>query len=205
MNQNIKAIIFDLDGTLVHTTVEYRYKTVSSIMKHFKKELEMNEIDRFWFGNDRNKIISSWGVEPKEFWKFFREYDIIEMRERYIHPYNDCWILKKLKEKVKLGLITNTPRKIAEMELKKLDVEFDAVVFAQEKEPKPHPSSVLECLEILDVSKDEAIMVGNSEEDIIVAQNIGIKYFIIDRSEYEITINPLNRINSLDELLKAVK
>lgn len=76
-----KAVIFDLDGTLVHTTPKYRYKTTGRTLKEFGKKATKDIIDKFWFEGKRDKTIKKYfGVEPKLFWNVFREKDNITLR-----------------------------------------------------------------------------------------------------------------------------
>ena len=44
-----KAVIFDLDGTLVHTMPEYRYKIVGQTVRDLGAKSSHHLIDKFWF------------------------------------------------------------------------------------------------------------------------------------------------------------
>jgi FMN phosphatase YigB (HAD superfamily) len=56
-------------------------------------------------------------------------------------------------------------------------------------------------MELLDVNKEEAIYIGNSDEDIYAAKNAGVHDVLIMRGEYDFSsVGPSTKINSLYEL-----
>ena len=61
-----KATIFDLDGTLVHTTQEYRNRICRQTLAALGVRVQIEQIDRFWFGTDRDRIITN--IYNKHFW-----------------------------------------------------------------------------------------------------------------------------------------
>ncbi len=205
----IKAIIFDLDGTLVHTVSEYRYAVVKKTLKELGvSSFSKKNTDKFWFGGNRNKTIREiFKVEPEVFWKVFHKHDTIEEREKHTKAYEDVDFIKELKkEGYKTGIVTGSIESIALMEIKMVGKEsFDAIIITQISngvEPKPHPSGLERCINMLGVKKDEVIYVGNSDEDIIAAKNAGVLDVLIDRNEYEIDekIKPTYKIKTLYEL-----
>jgi len=205
MENKIKAIIFDLDGTLVHTKHKYIYGIMNSVMKQLGLEFEKEKALEFWFGYNRDDILSQWGIDMKKFWEIFRRYDNIEERKKNVEPYEDFEILKKLQEKnIKLGIVTGSPQHIADMELDLLDTDFDAVVFAQGEKRKPNTQALEECLNLLEVKKEEALFVGNGDEDVLAAQALGIKEVHMDRREHNIKSSPDKIITSLGELLEMI-
>lgn len=202
----IEAVIFDLDGTLIHTKHNYIYGVVGSTLKRFDIEFDKELALELWFNYERNKIMSSLGIEPKKFWEIAHNYDTPQERKKYAEPYNDCHVLKKLSEKgIKLGVLTGTPQFIAEIELDKLGIEFDAVVFAHEEKAKPSPDGLDECLNLLETKKEAALFVGNGDEDIQAAKKIGMLDIHIDRGEHVIKTSPTKTIKTLEELLEMIK
>lgn len=202
----IKAVLFDLDGTLVCTSARYRYITTSKVLSSFGLKKSRKEIDQFWFKAGRDELLNSWGLDPDKFWRVFWECDTIESRKRETYAFKDCGILKDLKEiGMKLGLVTGSPLPLAEMELEMVGADFDAVVVARSKNginPKPHPHGILECLDMLRVKPEEAVCVGNSEEDIHAAKEAKVLDILIERGEHEFNgQEPSKRIKSLKDLL----
>lgn len=207
-----KAVIFDLDGTLVHTEPEYRYRIVGRVLKELRGEISNEYIDKFWFEAERDEIIKKcFGVDPELFWAKYREYDMPEIRKDFTKLYDDIDVIGELKERgYKLGIVTGSPIHIALFEIDMIGREnFNAIVVAQNSNgirPKPHPHGLEECLDLLKVSKKEAVYVGNAKEDVIAAKRAGVLDIFIVRGEYEFEdITPSVKINSLYELAELLK
>ncbi len=154
-----KAVVFDLDGTLVHTMPEYRYKIVGQTLKELGTSSSKHYIDRFWFETRRDDIIKEhFEVDVDLFWKTFRQCDTIDLRKQLTRVYDDVGFVKELKQKgYKVGIVTGAPLHIMSLEVDMIGEEyFDAVVRAQLSsgiKPKPDPHGIEECLSILGVKK----------------------------------------------------
>lgn len=207
-----KAVIFDLDGTLVHTTPEYRYKIVGQTLKDLGTKSSDHYIDRFWFEARRDEIIKNhFKLEPELFWQTYRKYDTPELREQFTRLYDDIDFIKELKRKgYKIGIVTGSPMPIAFLEIKMLGEEnFDEIVITHSSsgiKHKPHPHGLLECLNKLGIKKEEAIYVGNADEDVITAKNAQVFDVLLKRGEHTfLEINPSLTILSLYELRKLLE
>jgi len=205
----MKAIIFDLDGTLVSVNAEYRHKIIGKSLQELGKIVSKEQMDMFWFMHNRNEVIRTWDVKPQDFWLHFRKFDSLDHRRATSFAYDDVSCLPKLKKKgVKLALLTGSPSHIMEMSLEFLDRNwFDVVVSAHEFNGinvKPHPEGAYECLKKLGISAEDAIYVGNADEDILTAQNAGIYSVLIDRKEHKNALKADMRIESLYELEKMI-
>jgi HAD superfamily hydrolase (TIGR01549 family) len=206
--KQIKAVMFDLDGTLVYTNWSYRYNVVKQIINDLRGTIkDIHDINRFWFKSGRNDfIITNFNLEPELFWEKYVQYDLPEERIKYTKPFPDVDFIKKLKEqRYKTGIVTGSPRHIASAEIKLLGEDnFDEVVFAHHSNgilPKPNPHGLEKCMELLGVSKEESIYVGNSDEDIFASRNAGVLDVLIMRGEHDFSfVNPSGKINSLYEL-----
>src|SRR3989344_1062148 len=212
-----RACIFDLDGTLVHTTPEYRYDIVGRILKNLGVSCASQEmIDAVWFRSNRNGTIErGFGVSPVEFWEVFREYDTSESRKKSIQAYDDVIMLKELKGRgVSIGVVTGAPRRIAHLELELVERVLDAnyidyLVLARRDsgiEPKPHPHGLHVCMGLLGIEPNHTPYVGNGDEDAIAARAAGALDVIIDRGEhaFDHPQPPSRVIRSLYELREIV-
>jgi len=90
-----KALIFDLDGTLVTTEAEYRYLTVGNALRELGTQAESVHIDMLWFESDRDVIIRDFfKVEPEISWPVLRKHELPKLRQSYTRPYYDADFVK---------------------------------------------------------------------------------------------------------------
>ena len=202
-----KACIFDLDGTLVHSSPEHRYLVVGKTLKKLGTETSREDIDRFWFEARRDEIIEEiFKVNKEQFWSLFRKYDDPKIRLNFTKAYSDVEVIKEIRSAgMKTGILTGAPIHIANLEIGLLGKEnFDVILSTHDSEeikPKPDPSGLIKCLNFLNVRKGDSLYVGNSDEDILAAQSAGIYDILLDRKEHEFPeVNPSLKINSLYEL-----
>jgi len=186
-----EAVIFDLEGALVHTKPAYRYIVVGSALSQLNRSAPHSEIDDFWFLSDadRARIIKErWHLDPEKFWPVFRKFDTIDLRGQYSEVYSDAGVLQVLgKRGVKLGIVSAAPAHIIKLEVEMLNHQFDAVISAQleeEIEPKPSPEGLEKCLNLLQVGKQGAAYIGNARCDMEMARNAQVFSVLIERGEY---------------------
>ena len=219
----IKAVIFDLDNTLIDFM---RMKMVScdaaiNAMIGAGLNIERKKALKVLFG-----LYDKYGLEEKTiFQKFLMkvagkvDYRILasgivayrRVRTGFLEPYPGTdYVLLKLKDKgVKLGILTDAPKLKAWIRLAsiKLSTFFDVVVALEDtKEEKPSPTPFKVILEKLKIKPAECLMVGDRpERDIEGAKKLGIKTCF---AKYG---NPVSKakvdyiINDIRELLKIVK
>lgn len=189
----IKAVVFDLDNTLVdfmkmkrraieeaipamidaglEITPEYANKLIDEIYKEQGIEYQQvfDEFLRRVLQKVNYKILSAGIVAYRK----AREAALIP----YPHVYSTLNKLAKLG--VKMGILSDAPSKEAWLRLAYLNFHhiFDAVVtFDETGERKPSPLPFKVILERLQVKPEEALMVGDwAERDIIGASNVGMK------------------------------
>lgn len=209
-----KTLIFDLDGTLVHTAPEYRYQIVGETLKKLgTKDYSTDHIDQFWFEMDRDRIIKKYfGQEPEIFWKVYTEYENVQLRRQFIKLYHDVDFVHHLKDTgYKIGVVTGSPHHITDLEIGMIGKDkFDSVVVARHSKedsplegPKPNPWGIEKCLSALGGKKEESLYVGNAEEDVLAARNAGILDVYVERGEYKFDLDSLKPsvlINSLYDL-----
>jgi len=208
-----KAIIFDMDGTLVHTVPEFRYRLLDKVFSELGvKCSDKFCIDRFWFEARRDEIIKDYfSLDPDVFWQEYRNHDTLKLRKPYTKVYDDVDFINELRQNnYKIGIVTGAPQYILDFDLELLGKEnFDAVVRAQLSNgirPKPDPHGLKECMDILKVDKKNVMFVGNADEDVLTAKNAGVYDVLIDRNEHIFPdIKPSLTINSLYDLRRLLK
>jgi HAD superfamily hydrolase (TIGR01549 family) len=206
----IKAIIFDLDGTLVGVEKEFRRNLIRKVLDDFNKKVPGHELDELWFMHSRSEMVKKWGIDVDVFWDAFKKNDSVKTRIKHTYVYDDIDYLNSLKEKgIKLALLTGARHEIAHAEVDLLNRSvFEFVLIADpngDVPSKPHPLGVEKCLEKLGIDKKNAIYVGNSDEDLLTAKNAGMFLVLIDRNEHKHDLLPDMKITTLNELDKIIK
>jgi len=209
MLKKYKHISFDLDGTLVFTSKEYRYKIVPKVVKKLGGLIKNNHsIDRFWVESNRDKIIKNdFNLDPKTFWLAFRDFDEPKKRALFTQSFSD--VEKSFKKLKKLGkiisIISGVPNIVAELEIKKLNgAPYDYFFSIEDSEykVKPDPKSFSFVLNQLNSIPEETIYIGNSNEDAYYARNAGVNFIHIERNEHKFNLreHTIRTIKSLEEL-----
>ena len=178
-----KAVIFDLDGTLLNTIDDLGDSVNYVLKKHNYPTFSIEEY-KYKVGNGMRKLIER--SLPKheqtdekiekilaEFMAYYGEHKMDKTA-----PYDNIeQLLKTLKQKgIKTAVVTNK----AHISAKPLMDEvfpnlFDAVIGQKDGVPtKPDPTSVFAVMKELGVSSDECLYLGDSGVDMQTAKNAGI-------------------------------
>lgn len=203
----IKAVLFDLDGTLLPMDQNVFVKAYfSGIAKRLARRGYESEklINTIWLGtgamvkNNGEKTNEEvfWQVFEKNYGKdprleepYFEEF----YREDFDDVQKSCGFTEKAEETVsilkKLGLrlvlATNpifpqiaTQKRIAWAGLKPDDFEL-YTTYENCRFCKPNLNYYKDILEKLDLSAEQCLMVGNDYDDDIVAEKLGMKVFLL--------------------------
>lgn len=177
-----KAVVFDLDGTLLDTLDDLTDSANYALEKHGLPKRTREEICSF-VGNGIVSLIGRCTGEdnPK------REAVLTDFRAYYkthskdkTKPYADILpLLRKLKKSgIKTAVLSNK----ADFAVQPLVEEyFQGLIDISQGENeaegvmrKPDPNGLLQILKRLDCEKDEAVYIGDSDVDIQTAKNAGI-------------------------------
>ena len=180
----IKAVIFDLDGTLLNT-IDDLANSVNFMLKQF--EFPTFSVDEYKYkvGNGMRKLIEralpethSSNEQIEKSLKVFMDY-YNEHKNDNTAPYEDIIdLLNELKIKgIKLAVATNKAHISAKPLIENTFPHiFDEITGQKENVPtKPNPQIVFEILKNLNVTPDECLFVGDSGVDMQTAKNANIK------------------------------
>lgn len=200
-----KAVLFDLDETLVHTSEEYIQHIFKEPLKRFKIKAGKDMIRRLWFDDDRNKILKEeLGTDPKVFWDFFAENIDLEMKKYHTRHYGeeDINTLEKLKERgIKMALISNAAQNLLEFEIGFIGKHFFDNILRNPHAITNKADLIKECLDKFSIKNEDVVFIGNSDGDIKSCKEAGIDCAIIDRKEFPNKLHPKYRFDSLKEML----
>jgi HAD superfamily hydrolase (TIGR01509 family) len=177
----LKALLFDLDGTLAETTSMHRLAWAEILRPH--------GYDVTWdFYRDRisgrltPEIVSDLlpDLSPEE-GQALADAKEADFRERTgtLEPLPGLrdFLTKGRKKGMKISLVTNAPKENVLAVLRTLDLEgvFDPVILAEELDAgKPDPAPYHAALEALDVSANEAVAFEDSPSGIASSVAVGI-------------------------------
>lgn len=229
MKAKVKAVLFDLDNTLIDFSTMKKRSCKAGVAAMIKSGIPINKAKALKFIYQIYKRV---GMDDRlVFQRFLRKYVgkidertlaagiVAYRRERvkYYDPYPNVkpTLLRLKKMKLKLGIVTDAPRLKAWMRLyaSNLDAFFDKVItFDDTKKRKPAKQPFIAAAKLLQVSPHECVMVGDWPlRDIIGAKNVGMytvfaKYgnphFEFDQADY--TLKTFKEIPKLISILKSI-
>lgn len=178
----IKAVIFDMDGTLLNTLDDVVDAVNHSLNKFGFKEYSSDEI-RNAVGNGVRILMKRLAPEDisdevfEDFLAYFIEYYSKNMNNKTCPYDNIIPMLKKLRaDGYKIGILSNKFDSAVKELSDKYFLNLVDVAVGQKDgvEEKPAPDGIFEVAKALGVEIDECVYVGDSEVDIQTANNAGI-------------------------------
>ena len=181
----MKAIIFDLDGTLLNTLDDIA-DSMNYVLKSHDLPQHPAEAYKLFIGDGMTNLVkrAASGAEVLG-------HDIAllegEYRAEYARRQADKTapypgvpeLLAALVERgIKMAVLSNKPHEATVAIIADYfpGVHFDSVLGQSPGRPvKPDPGGVLEILDILGVSRSNVVYLGDSGTDMRVAKNVGLK------------------------------
>lgn len=211
-NRTIKAIIWDLDGTLIHFKIDFirarrgaikilkkygvpkNILTVkSSILENVSKSREYFKSNNIYDSQKITQIISEVDDEIKKI-----EYEAA-LQASHIDGIEE--VLEFIESNdLKQAIFTFNTHRNAKISLQKVHLMkyFELIVGRDNVENmKPHPDHLLLICKKLDVTPSEIIVIGDSSRDIEAALNVGAKSIAIK--------NKLFNLSKIETFQKADK
>ncbi len=180
MKIEIDAIIFDLDGVLIDSGEDIANAVIHAISDLNTKRHTKQEIISF-IGSGVEQLIRKAfdGCDDDTIFKaikIYREY-YIENCTVNTHLYSNVKDTLKYFETKKIAVLTNKLEDQSIKILEKLDIKkYMNLVYGPDSVPnmKPSPDGIFKILKEFDVKPNRAIMIGDSDTDIIAGKRAGV-------------------------------
>ena len=180
-----RLAIFDLDGTLLDTA-QGIHDAVRYTIEHFSlpklSEAELNSFIGPPVQNSFSRFYGIQGEELKEITRFFRDRYSTEDLFKAV-PYDGIFeALKSLRERdISVAVATYKREDYAKKLLKKFEFDrYAQFIFGADNDNKLKKSDIIRlCLESAGLEANDAIMIGDSDNDAIGANNLGIDFVAV--------------------------
>jgi phosphoglycolate phosphatase len=183
MQQKNKSVLFDLDGTLLHSGLTF-HKIVNQLKESEGEPLVDFEPVREFSSRGATLILKNCFPDRDE-------NDIDRLKSKFLDIYHDVFTndlvlydgVKELIEflgsnEIPWGIVTNKPEQFTLPIINKLgwDKMTTAVICPDYlKQAKPSPEGIYKALEILDGCPESSFYVGDHERDIQTGINAGLE------------------------------
>lgn len=189
----IKAIIFDLDNTLLDFMKMKQFSVKAAITAMNEAGLNVDEVEAY---NDIFKLYETNGWENQQVFDDYLNQTIGKVSNKIlaagivsyrrareatllVYPNVNKTLIQLIKMDIKLAVVSDAPSREAWMRLYYLNLHhvFDTVLtYDDSKERKPSPKPFKMALNILNVNSKEALMIGDwPDRDVVGAKKIGMK------------------------------
>jgi len=174
MNRKIKAVIFDMDNTLLELNVDWKGLTNEIDYDYFEGKYSHLTPHKFFVAFFSKLLNMLTKKQQKEIREKRLEKEMEGLATGTCFPYRG--ILKSLSKRYKLGVVSGNYRPTILKALQKCGYRrFIKVVVSVDDVPesKPSPFPILAALKKLRVKPENAVYVGDHPDDIKAARNAG--------------------------------
>jgi len=216
--------MFDLDGTLIDSV-----KDIATSANYMLKTLDRSQFNtddfRHWIGDGATVMVNralsgNRTINPDLSVELKRHARQIFIDHYLQHPCVNTELYPQVKETLdalksqgfKLAIVTNKPSAFIEPIMAKLSLTplIDYHIGGDSLcEKKPHPMQLLHCCEHFNITPEHALMVGDSANDVVAAQNANIQSVAVSYGYHGgvdlTTLNPCAFINQFNQLLNVLK
>ncbi|MCX7748058.1 MAG: HAD-IA family hydrolase [Clostridia bacterium] len=174
----MKAVVFDLDGTLADT-IPLTIYSLQEVARHYTGKVLTDQDILDEFGPPDTEIIKKLVNRKSEDCVDAYLKNFSDNFSRFVKPIEGIPELLGLlhRKGIKIGLFTGRSFRAANMILEKLGLsnQFDIILAGEDtKKPKPDPEGINLALHKLGIETQNAAYVGDFEVDILASREAGV-------------------------------
>ena len=212
----LKAVIFDLDGTLIDSVEAHVFSWITSFNEHGFRNVSHENVEKLIGLPGRTIVKMVLGEEGLKRYESIRRLKdsiflklVVEGKVK-LHEHVIDVLTEIRKMGLKVCLATSTPSYLLEVILPRMRISelFDVIVPGDRvRKGKPEPEIFLRAFKEARVDPREGAVVGDSLYDIIPAKKIGSKAILVlhGRRIEKLGVKPDYVINDLSELVPIIR
>ena len=217
----IKAVLFDLHGTLVHQENPVSVEEVSEHLFSRGYEVSPQQLRASWmfvaFVDYPKYGYRNWySYFSRIFWRLKVKVDketlgdivkLLESNPYKLHSDAAETVVKAKKSGLETAVVTTIAHFQFKKTIKPIKKYFDFIMTGYEARcDKTNPRMYRKVLEILKVKPDEAVMIGDDiQVDILLPKRLGIHAILLDRKGQNLRCQAANAVvNNLREALEII-
>jgi len=207
---HFKAIIFDLDGTLIHSAPDLQYAVNEALKSIGRTTLDLPTVISF-IGNGvevlvRRALIATGGIEDAlhrdVLVTFLQVYE--QNMTTLTQPYAGvvACLEQFADQGVPMGICTNKPTApaIGICKALRLDGFFDVIMGAEDGiAKKPDPEPLLACIKALGMVPQDTLYVGDSAVDYHTARNANVAFRLFSEGYLNENLPDLKAADRFDD------
>ncbi|MDX1922235.1 MAG: HAD-IA family hydrolase [Alphaproteobacteria bacterium] len=195
MPHRFKAILFDLDGTIIDSAPDLCATMNILLAEENRRQIKLDEMKSCTGDGLKVMLEKAWrlttdnGVEPLTpdrvpalMQRFLKIYEGIIAKPECIYPGMLEFLQTEFENGTKLAVVTNKHEAAARRILAQLKLaDYFHIVIGGDtlRERKPHPMPILHVLHEFKIANDDAVMIGDSPNDALSARDAGIPSIIL--------------------------
>jgi pyrophosphatase PpaX len=178
--QNVRAILFDLDGTLIDTYHLYLEAYGRALEPYLGRRPTLDDFVERRPASERHFLTEWLGAENAAVCHAAMQRHYADLHGSLCEGLYDGVreMLAALRSAgIRLGVVTGKGRQAWEVTRHAVDLgEFEVVVTEDDTEhPKPHPGGLHQALEVLGMQPSEAVYIGDSPSDLEAGRRAGTR------------------------------
>ncbi|MEX0584243.1 MAG: HAD-IA family hydrolase [Natronospirillum sp.] len=216
MTEAFKAVLLDLDGTLVDSVPGIHQALQATLNECAGLSCAIEDV-RLWVGNGPRKLVAralmalGSDLNVRTVLTVFNQHYARTVFNGALYPGVPEGLQTLHDAGLKLACITNKPSAFTLPYLDHLGIAayFTTVICADQVErPKPHPESLSLACDRLQVTVDQAVMVGDSANDLKPANTLGMRCVAVaygyDQDQPLGNYHPLHIAPSFPEVVTVI-